>query len=97
MRATKSKLMTLWVLVLLIIPFAFLPTTTAWEAGDEAGLFGHTFEEEYWTNSSILVEGEDGTNSSVTASFVHVGEFSAFLLAFNNANKTDGTQLILPY
>ncbi len=97
MRATKCNLMTLWVLILLVLPFAAIPISNAWTAGDEAVVFGHTFEEEYWTNSSIRVAGEDGTNSSFTASFVHVGEFSSFLIAFNNANKTDGTKMILPY
>ncbi len=97
MRATKNKVMTLWVVTLLVMPFVLIPNASAWTAGDEAAIFGHTFEEEYWTNDSIRVEGDDGTNASLTASFVHVGEFSSFLLAFNNANKTDGTQLIMPY
>jgi hypothetical protein len=97
MRATKCNLMTLWVLVLLVLPFAAMPFSSAWTAGDEAVVFGHTFEEEYWTNSSIRVEAADGTNASMTASYVHVGDFSSFLIAFNNANKTDGTQAILPY
>lgn len=97
MRHTKSKVMTLWVVALLLMPFVLIPNANAWTAGDEAAVFGHTFEEEYWTNDSIRVEGADGTNSSFTASYVGVGEFSAFLIAFNNANKTDGTQMILPY
>ena len=97
MRATKNKVMTLWVVALLVMPFVLIPNASAWTAGDEAAIFGHTFEEEYWTNDSLRVEGTDGTNSSFTASYVGVGEFSAFLIAFNNANKTDGTQMILPY
>ncbi len=97
MRATKSKVMTLWVVVLIAMPFVLIPNANAWTAGDEAAVFGHTFAEEYWTNDSIRVEGADGTNSSFTASYVHVGEFSSFLIAFNNANKTDGTKMILPY
>jgi len=97
MRATKCNLMTLWVLILLVLPFAMMPVSNAWTAGDEAAIFGHTFEEEYWTNSSIRVEADDGTNSSFTASYLHVGEFSSFLIAFNNANLTDGKKIILPY
>ncbi len=97
MHATKCKILTLSVLMILVLPFATMPVSGAWTAGDEAVVFGHTFEEEYWTNSSIRVEAEDGTNASLTASFVHVGEFSSFLIAFNNANRTDGTQAILPY
>jgi len=97
MRYYKNNLMTLWVVILLVLPFVLIPNASAWTAGDEAAIFGHTFEEEYWTNNSIRVEGADGTNSSFTASYVGVGEFSAFLIAFNNANRTDGTQMILPY
>lgn len=97
MHATKCRILTLSVLILLVLPFAAMPMSNAWTAGDEAAVFGHTFTEEYWTNSSIRVEGADGTNSSFTASYVHVGDFSSFLIAFNNANKTDGTKVILPY
>jgi len=99
MRATKSKLMTLWVVTLLAMPFVLIPNASAWTAGDEAAVFGHTFEEEYWTNDSILIEG-DGANASLTASYVHVDEFSSFLIAFNNMNATVGdniTRTILPY
>ncbi len=99
MRAIKSKAMTFWVLVLLAIPFVFIPNASAWTAGDEAAVFGHTFEEEYWTNDSIMIRGEDA-NASLTTSFVHVGEFSSFLIAFNNMNATVGeniTRTILPY
>jgi hypothetical protein len=93
MPATKSKVMTLWVVALLVMPFVLIPNASAWTAGDEAAVFGHTFEEEYWTNDSILIEGDDGTNASLTASYVHVGEFSSFLIAFNNMNTTDGTNV----
>ena len=100
MRNTKSKLMTLWVVTLLAMPFVLIPNASAWTAGDEAAVFGHTFEEEYWTNDSILIEGDDGTNASLTASYVHVDEFSSFLIAFNNMNSTvnnEIVQTILPY
>lgn len=100
MRHTKSKLMTLWVVTLLAMPFVLIPNASAWTAGDEAAVFGHTFEEEYWTNDSILIEGDDGTNASLTASYVHVDEFSSFLIAFNNMNSTvnnEIVQTILPY
>ncbi|MFW9964228.1 MAG: hypothetical protein ACFFCX_11725 [Candidatus Sifarchaeia archaeon] len=96
MRAIKSKVMTFWVLVLLAMPFILIPNASAWTAGDEAAIFGHTFEEEYWTNDSLLVEGENG-NGSLTTSFVNVGDFEAFLIAFNEFNHTNGAQMIVPY
>jgi hypothetical protein len=99
MRATKSKIMTLWVVALLAMPFVLIPNANAWTAGDEAAVFGHTFAEEYWTNDSIIIRGE-GANASLTTSFVHVDEFSSFLIAFNNMNATVGENIsrtILPY
>ena len=57
------NLMTIWVLVLLAMPFLLIPNASAWTAGDEAAVFGHTFEEEYWTNDSIFVEGANGNTS----------------------------------
>ncbi|TFG34246.1 hypothetical protein EU527_04310 [Candidatus Thorarchaeota archaeon] len=96
MHASKIKLMTLWVLILLVMPFASMPLANAWEAGDEEALFGHTFDDEYWTNDDIVIENDNGT-ASFTASYVHVDEFQAFLIAFNNANMSTGQKLILPY
>jgi hypothetical protein len=96
MRATKTNIMTLWVLMLLVLPFVAMPVSSAWTAGDEAAIFGHTFTEEHWTNNSLFVQGEKG-NGSLTTSFVHVGDFDAFLIAFNEFNLTDGTQMIVPY
>jgi hypothetical protein len=96
MCATKSKIMTLWVLCLLAMPFILIPSASAYTAGDEAAVFGHTFDEEYWTNDSLFVQGTDG-NGSLTASYVNVGDFEAFLIAFNEFNHTNGQQLIVPY
>jgi hypothetical protein len=96
MRAVKINLVTLWVMMILIMPYAAIPVSSAWTAGDEAAVFGHTFDEEYWTNSSLFVEGANG-NGSLTASFVNASGFQAFLIAFNEFNYTDGTQMIVPY
>lgn len=96
MRATKSNIVTLWVLMLLMMPFVALPVSNAWTYGDEATVFGHTFEEEYWTNSSLKVEGADA-NATLTASYVGVEEFSAFMIAFNEIETNAGQELIVPY
>ena len=96
MRATKTMIMTIWIMTLIAMPFVLIPKASAWTAGDEAAVFGHTFDEEHWTNDSIFVQGTDG-NGSLTTSFVHVGDFEAFLIAFNEFNYTDGTQMIVPY
>ena len=96
MRASKSNFLTLWLLFLLVMPFVMIPNASAWEMGDEEAIFGHTFAEEYWTNDSLRVEGENG-NGSLTTSYVNVGDFQAFLIAFNEFNHTDGHQIITPY
>ena len=91
--------MTLWVIAMMLLPIALMPTASAWEPGDEEEIFGHTFEEEYWTNDSIHVETATG-NASLTTSYVHVDEFSAFLIAFNRIFSNDsGTdkEIIMPY
>ena len=96
MHVTKTKVMTLWTIIILVLPSASMPFASAWEAGDEAAVFDHTFSEEYWTNDSIIVSNNNGT-ASFTASYVHVGEFQAFMIAFNNANMSTGQHLISPY
>ncbi len=96
MRDHKTRFFTLWVVGLLLLPIALMPSALAWQAGDEIAVFGHTFDEEYWTNSSIFVEsGAD--NATLTTSYVGVGEFSAFLIAFNEINTAGGDQLVVPY
>ena len=95
MHAGKVRIVTLWVVISLLFPFILVNRTTAWEPGDEAEVFGHTFEEEYWTNSSILIEGEEA-NASLTASYVHVEDFSAFLIAFNMIT-TPTDDIMIPY
>ena len=55
MRAKKSKLMTLWVVGLLLMPFVLIPYASAWTAGDEVAIFGHTFEEEYFLHTPAMV------------------------------------------
>jgi hypothetical protein len=71
------------------------PFVVAYTPGDEAAVFGHTFSEDYWTNSSIPIKTANA-NATLTASFVHVGEFQAFLIAFNEIITPNGT-IVLPY
>ena len=98
MYTTKLRIISLLMVSLLIFPWTSMPSTQAWESGDEAAVFGHTFEEEYWTNSSIEVVTQ-AANASLTTSYVHMDEFSAFLIAFNEirTNETTPKEIILPY
>ena len=95
MRDHKKRFFSLWVVGMLVLPIALMPSALAWEAGDEIAVFGHTFSEEYWTNSSIFVES-GARNATLTTSYVGVGEFSAFLIAFNEIND-NGSEIIVPY
>ncbi|MHA1930406.1 MAG: hypothetical protein ACTSV2_17680 [Candidatus Thorarchaeota archaeon] len=90
--------MTFWVVSMLALPIISIPMVNAWDPGDEAEIFGHTFTEEYWTNDSIEVVTEGG-NASLTTSFVHKDNFTAFLIAFNSiqTNQTPSKEIILPY
>jgi hypothetical protein len=67
---------------------AFPPAT--WNEGDELAVFGHTFEEEYWTNESVQVTSEAGDNLTFSASYVNSQNVQAFMLALNNISNEDG-------
>ncbi len=97
MHAMKTGLMALWVIGMLIVPFAAIPFASAYTPGDETAVFGHTFKEEYWTNSSIPVEDEYNNTATFTASYVGIGNFSAFLIAFNELVTNDSKTYMLPY
>ncbi|MEM4262496.1 MAG: hypothetical protein QXY98_02015, partial [Thermoplasmata archaeon] len=68
---------------------AFPPAT--WNDGDEEALFGHTFQEEYWTNSSIKVQDKNANNLTFSASYVNYGDAQAFLLSLNMIENENGT------
>ncbi|NHJ13639.1 MAG: hypothetical protein EAX95_08180 [Candidatus Thorarchaeota archaeon] len=92
------KYITMALVMSLLLPTFIAPFATAsYIPGSEAAIFGHTFDEEYWTNSSLFIEGEEGGNASLTASYVGVGEFSAFLIAFNELYTVEGDKFTIPY
>jgi hypothetical protein len=68
---------------------AFPPAT--WNEGDEAAMFGHTFEEEYWTNESIEVQSPAGDDLTFSASYVNFEDVQAFLLCLNMIENSNGT------
>lgn len=66
---------------------AFPPA--AWQDGDEVAVFGHSFEEEYWTNESMSATGPEGGNVTFSASYVNYQNVQAFLLALNMVEKNN--------
>jgi hypothetical protein len=68
---------------------AFPPAT--WNDGDEQAIFGHTFDEEYWTNSSIQTKNAVGDNLTFSASYVNFEGVQAFLLCLNMVQNANGT------
>jgi hypothetical protein len=68
---------------------AFPPAT--WNDGDEMAVFGHTFDEEYWTNSSMEVQNAAGDNLTFSASYVNFEGVQAFLLCLNMVENVNGT------
>ncbi|MHA1740735.1 MAG: hypothetical protein ACTSVD_01450 [Candidatus Thorarchaeota archaeon] len=96
MEGLRPRLLAIIAITLLMVPITVSPLANAYQPGDEEAVFGHTFAEEYWTNSSIAITGSSA-NASFTASYVHVDDFQAFLIAFNRINMSDGKQIIIPY
>jgi hypothetical protein len=68
---------------------AFPPET--WQEGDEVALFGHSFEEEYWTNESVSATSPTGDDVTFSASFVNYENVSAFLLSLNMVENENGS------
>lgn len=79
-------------LILTTSASAFPPAT--WHDGDELAIFGHTFEEEYWTNESINVNTAQGDNLTFSASYISYENVEAFLLALNKVENANGTGTI---
>ncbi len=80
--------------MLLTTPIAALPPAE-WYAGDEVGITGHSFDEEYWT-ADISNTTEDNATVTFTMSYVNANDAQAFLLAFRQYEK-DGHISTLPY
>ncbi|MBU1159037.1 MAG: hypothetical protein KKE24_06835 [Candidatus Thermoplasmatota archaeon] len=68
---------------------AFPPET--WQDGDEVAVFGHSFEEEYWTNESFNETSPAGNDVSFAASYVNYQNVQAFLLSLNMVENSTGS------
>jgi hypothetical protein len=68
---------------------SFPPAT--WHAGDEVATWGHSFDEEYWTNESVEVKSAAGDNVTFSASYVNYQDVQAFLLCLNMVENANGT------
>ena len=67
---------------------AFPPPS--WKKGDEKAIFGHTFDEEYWTNPAINVTSPFGDTITFSASYVNSHRVQAFLMALNMVENSGG-------
>jgi hypothetical protein len=90
MRESLTVLISVAVGMILVANVSAFPPAT-WQDGDEAAVFGHTFEEEYWTNSSIEVQSPVGDNLTFSASYVNYEDVQAFLLCLNMVENANGT------
>jgi hypothetical protein len=68
---------------------AFPPAV--WNDGDEVAIFGHSFDEEYWTNSSMNATTPAGNDVTFSASYVNDNNVQAFLLALNMVEDENGS------
>ncbi len=89
MRRLLTVVVSLVMCVMMVANVSAFPPVT-WNEGDEAAVFGHTFEEEYWTNSSIPVQNAAGDNLTFSASYVNFEDVQAFLLCLNMVENQDG-------
>jgi len=76
--------------ILMVSSVSAYPPVT-WHKGDEVAAFGHSFDEEYWTNSSVKVKNAAGDNITFSASYVNYSGVQAFLLALNMVENANGT------
>jgi hypothetical protein len=90
MKGILTVLVSLFVGLMMVSNVSAFPPVT-WQDGDEEAIFGHTFDEEYWTNSSIEVQNAAKDNLTFSASFVNYEDVQAFLLCLNMVENKNGT------
>jgi hypothetical protein len=76
--------------ILMVSSVSAYPPAT-WQKGDEVAVFGHSFDEEYWTNSSIKVQNAAKDNITFSASYVNYSGVQAFLIALNMVENQNGS------
>lgn len=90
MRAMFTVLVSLAVCMIMVSSASAFPPAT-WHAGDEVAAWGHSFNEEYWTNESVEVQNAAGDNLTFSASYVNYQDVQAFLLCLNMVENANGT------
>jgi hypothetical protein len=73
-----------------------LNNSTAWVAGDEKELFGHTFEEESWY-TTVENKTKENDTAEFGISFINFGDIEAFLITMNQVEDDEGNRGVLPY
>jgi hypothetical protein len=77
--------------------FNIIPWSSAWEAGDEADVFGHTFEEDSWY-TTVTNRTKENDTAEFGVSYLNIGgDIQAFLIALNKVESDDGEIGVLPY
>jgi len=89
MRRVLTALVSVVVGMMLVANVSAFPPAT-WNEGDEEAIFGHTFDEEYWTNDSVEVQSPAGDNLTFSASYVNYEDVQAFLLCLNMVENEEG-------
>jgi len=82
---TKSLLTILFISAFTLLPVLNADVEAAkaaWVKGSEIPVTGHSFNEEYWTNSSVVVEGED-TTTLFAVNYINSSGVQVFMVAAN--------------
>lgn len=91
------KILCVLVAALLIIPTSVISDPYEhWEEGDEVEITGHSFDEDYWTNTSITNTTDEGDVVDFTVSYINDFGVEVFYVALKSITTDEGIRTI-PY
>jgi hypothetical protein len=82
--------------IILVTSCSVAQSAAEWSPGDEADIFGHTFEEESWY-STATNKTKDNDTAEFGISYVNMGDIESFLITLNKITDEEGNMGTLPY
>jgi len=84
------------VALLMLSPVSYAGPMDDWYEGIEKDIFGHSFDEEYWTTEITNVT-DKGDTVKFTVSYLNQSNVQAFLVALHSVTNPDNGTGTLPY